>query len=45
MSSVLLQGGRVIDPANDRDETADVLLSDGEITAVGTGLRHCRTQR
>jgi len=38
MSSVLLQGGRVIDPANDRDETADVLLSDGEITAVGTGL-------
>ncbi len=38
MSSVLLQGGRVIDPANDRDETADVLLSDGKITVVGTGL-------
>jgi dihydroorotase len=38
MSSVLLQGGRVIDPANDRDETADVLLCDGKIEAVGLGL-------
>ena len=38
MSSVLLQGGRVIDPANDRDETADVLLSNGKIAAVGSGL-------
>ena len=28
----------MIDPANDRDETADVLLSDGKITVVGTGL-------
>ena len=38
MSSVLLQGGRVIDPANDRDEIADVLLSNGKIEAVGAGL-------
>jgi dihydroorotase len=38
MSSVLLQAGRVIDPANDRDETADVLLSNGKIAAVGSGL-------
>ncbi len=38
MSSVLLQGGRVIDPANDRDETADVLLSDGKIKAVSSGM-------
>ena len=38
MSSVLLQGGRVIDPANDRDETADVLLSNAKIKAVGNGL-------
>ena len=38
MSSVLLQGGRVIDPENDRDETANVLLSDGKIKAVGNGL-------
>ena len=38
MSSVLLQGGRVIDPANGRDETADVLLSNAEIQAIGSGL-------
>ena len=38
MSSVLLQGGRVIDPANGRDETADVLLSNAKIQAIGNGL-------
>ena len=38
MSLVLLQGGRVVDPANNRDETADVLLSDGKIESVGTNL-------
>ena len=38
MSLVLLQGGRVVDPANNRDETADVLLSDGKIQSVGTNL-------
>ena len=38
MSSVLLQGGRVIDPANGRDETADVLLSNAKIQAIGSGL-------
>ena len=38
MSSVLLQGGRVIDPANGRDETADVLLSNAKIKAIGSGL-------
>ena len=35
VSSLLLKGGRVIDPANGRDETADVLLVDGRVTAVG----------
>jgi dihydroorotase len=39
MSSVLLQGGRVIDPANDRDEAADVLLSSGKIQDVGPNLK------
>ncbi|MCH2378583.1 MAG: dihydroorotase, partial [Pedosphaera sp.] len=38
MSFMLLQGGRVIDPANDRDEAADVLLCDGKIQAVGSSL-------
>jgi len=38
MSTVLLQGGRVIDPANDRDEVADVLVSHGKIDSVGKSL-------
>ena len=35
MNSLLLQGGRVVDPANQRDETSDVLILDGKIAAVG----------
>ncbi|MBL8811195.1 MAG: dihydroorotase [Planctomycetaceae bacterium] len=38
MSSLLIQGGRVIDPANGRDGLASVLIQDGRIVAVwGTG--------
>ena len=39
MSSVLLQGGHVIDPANGRDETADALLSNAKIKAIGSGIK------
>ena len=35
---VLLQGGRVIDPARGVDQIADVLIQDGKIAATGTGL-------
>ncbi len=35
MSSILLTGGRVIDPANRFDETADLLIQDGRIAALG----------
>ncbi|NOS71437.1 MAG: dihydroorotase [Verrucomicrobia bacterium] len=35
MNSLLLTGGRVIDPANRLDATADVLILDGKIAAVG----------
>ena len=35
MNSLLLTGGRVIDPANDLDARADVLLCQGKIAAVG----------
>src|SRR2546427_1343748 len=34
----LLQGGRVVDPSRDLDETADVWIQDGRIAAVGPGL-------
>ncbi|HEY6107576.1 MAG TPA: dihydroorotase [Gemmatimonadales bacterium] len=35
---VLLRQGRVIDPARGFDAVADVLVQDGKIAAVGTGL-------
>jgi dihydroorotase len=35
MNSLLLSGGRVIDPANHLDAIADVLISDGKIAALG----------
>lgn len=38
MNSLLLTGGRVIDPANGIDTSADVLIIDGKISAVGPGL-------
>lgn len=38
MSGLLLRGGRVIDPASGRDDHVDVLVRDGIVAAVGTGL-------
>jgi dihydroorotase len=35
LNETLLTGGRVIDPANGRDEVTDVLLAGGKIKAVG----------
>src|SRR6185503_10162595 len=35
MSSLLITGGRVIDPANSFDAVADLLLSDSKVAAVG----------
>jgi dihydroorotase len=34
MNSLLLTGGRVIDPANRLDQTADILMTNGKITTV-----------
>lgn len=38
MSNLILKNGRVIDPANRRDEVADVLVRDGKIAGVGKDL-------
>jgi dihydroorotase len=38
MTSYLIKGGRVIDPANDRNEIADVLVRDGVVAGIGTNL-------
>jgi dihydroorotase len=35
---LLLRGGRVIDPSRGLDQTADVLLEDGKVAAVGTAI-------
>jgi dihydroorotase len=38
VSDFVIRGGRVVDPASGRDEVADVAISDGVVTAIGTGL-------
>jgi dihydroorotase len=38
MNSLLVTGGRVVDPALGFDAVADVLILDGKISAVGPGL-------
>src|SRR6184192_4114744 len=35
MSSLLLTGGRIIDPSQDLDAPADLLLRDGKVAAIG----------
>ena len=35
MNSLLISGGRVIDPANDFDSVADLLIRDGKVACVG----------
>lgn len=39
MKAILIEGGRVIDPATKRDAVADVLLEGGKVVAVGSGAR------
>ena len=38
MADLILRGGRVIDPASGRDETADVAFGEAKVTAVGPDL-------
>jgi dihydroorotase len=38
MARVLIRGGRILDPACDRDEPGDLLAVDGRIEAAGAGL-------
>ncbi len=39
MKSLLIQGGRVVDPASKFDGAADVLIRDGKIKKIGQGLK------
>ncbi len=38
MTDLVLRGGRLIDPASGRDETADIAFGDGKVTGVGGDL-------
>src|SRR5580692_3630664 len=38
MTDLILRGGRVIDPASGRDETADIAFRDGKVTEIGRDL-------
>ncbi len=38
MADLVLQGGRIIDPANRRDEVADIAFVGGKVAAVGRDL-------
>jgi len=38
VTSILIRGGRVIDPSRGTDGVADVLVEDGKIAAVGRGV-------
>jgi dihydroorotase len=38
VSDLLIQGGRVVDPAAGRDGAADVLIADGAVAAIGERL-------
>lgn len=35
---ILIKGGRVIDPSQDRDEITDIYIEDGKISEIGTEL-------
>jgi dihydroorotase len=38
MAHLILTGGRIIDPANGRDEIADIAFEDGKVAAIGREL-------
>src|SRR5437763_769809 len=38
MADLILRGGRIVDPANARDEVADVAFSGGKVVALGADL-------
>src|SRR5256886_16968024 len=40
MSATIIRNGRVIDPANKRDEVGDVCIEDGKIVASKSGIRN-----
>ncbi|HYC52422.1 MAG TPA: dihydroorotase [Gemmatimonadaceae bacterium] len=42
MSTIILAGGRVVDPSQNLDEVSDVAIVDGKIDSIGRGLGESR---
>ena len=40
MSEILIKNGRVVDPKNNRDEIADILVADGVIKEIAVGIKN-----
>jgi dihydroorotase len=40
MSALIIRGGRVIDPANNRDEVSDIFIEDGKIVPSQSAIRN-----
>jgi dihydroorotase len=38
MLDLIIRGGRIIDPANGRDEVADIAFGNGVVSAIGSGM-------
>ena len=38
MSTIILKGGRVIDPSQNMDQVADVAIVDGKVDSIGKGF-------
>ena len=43
--NIQIRNGRVIDPANQRDETCDVFIIDGHIAALGSAPKNFRAEK
>src|SRR5207245_5480587 len=44
MSAMIIRNGRVIDPANKRDEVADLYITDGNIVASKSEIRNQKSK-
>lgn len=44
MSSLLIKGGRVIDPAQKIDQVADLLIEDGKIASLGKNIKSSKAK-
>ena len=44
MSATIIRNGRIIDPANKRDEVADVYIADGKIVASKSEIRSPKSE-